>query len=877
MWDVAALNNRGVDAFESGCIPDATRCFRDAVGVFAPALPPVSVLAMESKSSQSVQVFPSPLVPQCSAAEARGMSRQVSMDSSHSAASSVDSSDPAIIDDLFHQQANQDVASKIDCGEDNKDTSSQRVSQVAQASASTATGVPSVRGEYDEGMNSYNRPLRIEPPSNGSSREDYYCRTVPVLLFNIGLLHLLGGDDAMASDYFLYALDMVSQCTAGGRAPSQTRLDTAMPILHNLGHIYYRAQNYTLALSMYSRALDIVQNARASSQDEARSNLLAAAATLNCLGVIIFHTSSSSDEGASRALEMLTTALDIRTKLLKELLRDDVEDEDDMTVTASTVSSSKYSLIDALMDNDDDEITDAMSVTPVAPPRQDSSCISRWNQNIDCMRREVATTMNNVGRIHYMLGDHAAALSMYIAAYKIRNQLFSGSVNQLDLAASAFNLGQTYHQLGRLDDGAWICLSFVQSTQCSSTDISLRRFTIPSHLSFPTAAMDLYKKFYGIVSGYLGPTHRDVATILKCMAQIHHDRCQYEEAGQLYCKSLKLAKESLGDLNPEVASILNKMGNMFYENSDFNAAIKAYEEGLAVERAVLQSNHQNIVVTLTNIAQSHKHLGNHDTALERYIEAYTIQRAVFGASDLKVACTLSNIAQVSCRLGDFERALAAYREVLQIRRSAHGDSHVDVAATLNSIGLVLFRQGCHGLAIQSFEESLRVRRKCLGEHRDVAVVLYNIATTHLERGDNDEAMSFYKETLRVERSALGRDHPDLVVTLQHIAQVFRQRGELNQTLVYLDEVLRIERLHNGNNCVRVARLLNKMGNIYLQKADVPGMMECFAEAMRIFEPIRASSNKNMDGGNGSEMEELKITGYNFYSLSILHPECAAAA
>ena len=754
----AILNNLGVDCFEHGRIPDASKCFRNAMRIFAPELP--QSLCREALNLKS---FPSPC--------AQTMTRQVSVDPTQVKLS---------VDDQDSPQAQGQSALPL--------SSSAPTAVPAIGSSSAAT-----RTEYDEGMNSFNRPLRIDSSHKCSSHYDYQ-RTAPVLLFNIGQLNVLSGDDTTAANYFRYALDIINQRSTSAScipscpatpiqplpiAPHSSSLPEpmdAIPILHNLGHIYYRAQNYKLAMDMYSKALVIPQQ---------NDNLPDSASTLNCLGVIFFHMSRNSDENATKALNMLNTSLNIRKKILTY----------------------------------DDQIS------------------------ADESRREIATVMNNVGRVHCTLGDHMAAFQTYVEAYELRKELLPA--NHLDLAASAYNLGQTHHQLGNLDD-----------------------------------AMTLYTEFYEAVSKYLGSSHHDVAIILKCMAQVHHDKSQYEEAAKLYYKSLTATKAALGELHPEVASTLNKIGNMFYENSDFDAAIKVYKEGLAVERAVLQSDHQNIVVTLTNIAQSHKRRGNHTAALERYTEAYNLQQMLLGPiTHPKVAVTLSNVAQVSCRLGQFSRALDAYQEVLQIRHDAHGDNHVDVAAISNSIGLVLFRQGYHSLAIESFEESLRVRRLCLGDqHRDVAVVLYNVATTHLEQGDEDKAMACYAETLRVERSTLGNDHQDLVVTLQHIAQVFCQRGELDKALEYFTEVLRIEKLHHGNSSPIVARLLNKMGNIYLQKADVPNMMECFAEATRIFEasslPSASSDVVDRDEVNDGE---LKITGYNFYSLSILHPECAAAA
>ena len=83
----------------------------------------------------------------------------------------------------------------------------------------------------------------------------------------------------------------------------------------------------------------------------------------------------------------------------------------------------------------------------------------------------------------------------------------------------------------------------------------------------------------------------------------------------------------------------------------------------------------------------------------------------------------------------------------------------------------------------------------------------------------------------------------------------------------------------------MARILNKMGNIYLQKADTSNMMKCFAEATRIFDALnheheQDTSTPRSDIGidvDENANTELNIIGYNFYSLSIKHPESAAAA
>ena len=75
-----------------------------------------------------------------------------------------------------------------------------QVSITASSSTQGSTSASSPRSDYDEGMNCYNRPLRID-----TTKSDDYYRTAPTLLFNIGQLNSLEGDDTAAERYFLKA------------------------------------------------------------------------------------------------------------------------------------------------------------------------------------------------------------------------------------------------------------------------------------------------------------------------------------------------------------------------------------------------------------------------------------------------------------------------------------------------------------------------------------------------------------------------------------------------------------------------------------------------------------------------------------------------
>jgi tetratricopeptide (TPR) repeat protein len=183
---------------------------------------------------------------------------------------------------------------------------------------------------------------------------------------------------------------------------------------------------------------------------------------------------------------------------------------------------------------------------------------------------------------------------------------------------------------------------------------------------------------------------------------------------------------------------------------------------------------------------------------------------------------------------------------------------------MNSIGLVLYYKGDHSLARDYFVQSLKIRSKLLGSDRsDVAVSWYNVATVYLRTGYEDLAIEFYKEVLRIERFAL--DVSELQhLTVNYLGFAYQALGDSEQALDYFSEALEIERTLEGNEGT-LGKLLNLIGNIHLSCGNIPAMMQCYAEAVRL---LRRSG-----GGN----EALIISGLNYYGISKLHPPCAALA
>lgn len=560
-----------------------------------------------------------------------------------------------------------------------------------------------------------------------------------------------------------------------------------IPILHNIGQLQYRRGALRTSLETYEMAL-----ATARSMPDGTVHV---ASALNCLGVLHYHAISPENDDDSEA-------------------RDTMED--------SSTDKAMELFQEAL-----------------ALRRQ---CLG--NDHVD-----VATTLNNIGRIHVQCDQFDQALGYYQDALRIRR--VSLGTNSLDYAATAFNAGQSLHQKGDLNE-----------------------------------AIELYHEFLRVATIKFGRSHRDVAVVLSGIAQIHQEQKNYDKALELYEESLAVGKAALGENHSEIAMLLNRLGNFHFERERLSDALKCYKRGLLIEKKVLPPDHPNIVVTYSNLGEIHRQRSEWDEAVNMYSEALDIlQKKHAGADNSEVASTLNTIGLINDQRGDSCMSLHYLQDALAMRRrlaAAGGNDQaiLDVAATLVYIGTILFRRSLFPAAIELFSESLGLRQKILGkDHRDTAFVLYNIALVHQNRGDYEKSIEYYTETLRIEKIVLGERHKDVCMTLFKLGEVNKNAGKSAEALQCFQESLEIERSlsnnpsrvigrrnhSNGPDPAAMARTLTEIGNIHLANGDVVPMMDAFNEASRLYRSA------------GLSPQNIVISGQHAYATDFSFPEAAPAA
>jgi tetratricopeptide (TPR) repeat protein len=558
-------------------------------------------------------------------------------------------------------------------------------------------------------------------------------------------------------------------------------------ILHNIGQLQYRRGELKSSMETYELALT---HARSMPDGDVH-----VASALNCLGVLHYHANSSDND-------------------------DEKEDSNIM---------------------DDSSTEKAMDLFQQA--------LALRQQCLGPDHVDVATTLNNIGRIHVQGDQFDQALRYYQDALRIRR--VSLGTNSLDYAATAFNAGQSLHQKGDLNE-----------------------------------AIELYHEFLRVATIKFGKSHRDVAVVLSGIAQIHQEQKNYDKALELYEESLAAGKAALGENHSEIAMLLNRLGNFHFERERLSDALKCYKRGLRIEKKVLPPDHPNIVVTYSNLGEIHRQRSEWDEAANMYGEALEIlKKKHAGADNSEVATTLNTIGLINDQRGDTCTSLNYLRDALAMRRrlvaaGGNDQASLDVSATLVYIGTILYRRSLFPAAIELFTESLQIRQNILGkDHRDTAFVMYNIALVHQQRGDYENSILFYTETLRIEKVVLGESHKDVCMTLFKLGEVNKNAGKTVEALQCFQESLEIERNlsnnpsqavgrrhhSNGPDPAAMARTLTEIGNIHLVNGDVVPMMDAFNEASRLYRSA------------GLSPHNIVISGQHAYAIDFSSPEAAPAA
>ena len=160
---------------------------------------------------------------------------------------------------------------------------------------------------------------------------------------------------------------------------------------------------------------------------------------------------------------------------------------------------------------------------------------------------KVAQTYNNLGTVHYCLGQYHEAKEYYEKALIIRKKIFGEK--HANVAASYNNLGAVYQHLGQYNE-----------------------------------AKEYYEKALIIRKKIFGEEHADVAVSYTNLGVVYQHLGQYSEAKEFYEKSLIIGKKIFGEKHADVAVSYNNLGVVYQHLGQYHEAKEYHEKALIIRK-----------------------------------------------------------------------------------------------------------------------------------------------------------------------------------------------------------------------------------------------------------------------------------------------------
>ena len=310
-----------------------------------------------------------------------------------------------------------------------------------------------------------------------------------------------------------------------------------------------------------------------------------------------------------------------------------------------------------------------------------------------------AQTLNNVGEVHYLLGELKESLDSFAHAL----DLWIQSGDRRGQALAHINLGYTHSDSGNLQKASD---HFRQALALWRT-VEDRR------------GEGLAQTALGAINSFIG--ERQLALNA------------YEQALRIF--------RTYGDRQSESVA-LNSIGQVYEDLSDLQTALDYYKLALELNRR--SGNRDSEAVIQYYVGRVYRLMGNHEQALSYYNQSLRLCRRL--GKKRVAAYVFNDIGIIYESLGRRQFALDQYKEVLKFYRKA-GDRRGQ-ATTLKTIGDVYYSTGERERAVACYEEALSYSRAAWDRSGE-AEALYNIARAERDAGKTDSALSYITESIKI--------------------------------------------------------------------------------------------------------------------------------
>lgn len=296
-------------------------------------------------------------------------------------------------------------------------------------------------------------------------------------------------------------------------------------------------------------------------------------------------------------------------------------------------------------------------------------------------------SLNDVGRVFRLRGDHASSETHYRLAIDMCSELGIPTLT----ASTQNNLGVLLKRRSDFDE-----------------------------------AESLLRKSVATRREVLGDTNKETAESLTNLAAVLKHQGKLDAAEQTYRESIEAFRRSVGERHYRVAVGLNNLALVLRERNALEEAVKIAHESLAIRRQVFGDRHPAIATGTHNLAMLLVDTGDFEQGERKYRDALALRRDLLGPRHPSVAITLNNLADLLVRQGHPHSAEPLIREALVIKQEKYSPSHPSIAGSRLVLGRILIALGRNSSAESEIREAISVLEDRLPAGHDRITQAYEV-------------------------------------------------------------------------------------------------------------------------------------------------------
>ncbi len=324
------------------------------------------------------------------------------------------------------------------------------------------------------------------------------------------------------------------------------------------------------------------------------------------------------------------------------------------------------------------------------------------------------------------------------------------------------------------------------------------------------------------------------AKALNGLGEYQYKKRNFDEAEQLYRKSLALREKYLGSLHEEVANSLNNLGNCLVSTGRYGDALEMHQKALDIRKQVLPEGDPAFAVSYINIGNCLFLSGNYAAALAQFEEALQIRLKTMDSDHPKMAPLYNNLGNCFAELGRTDMARSYYEQSLAIRKNYFGADHPASASVLENLGDISAGSGDYLAALDNYREAYSIQSKVQGGNSLAASSLWHkMGLCFQYKGNYVQAIQYHLRAVSVFLKELGAEHPRLAELYSNIGNCYADKKEAEQAELYYRKSLHIFQAAYPNGHPSIAQAYNNLGYVLLDQKDYAGALNLFLAAENI--------------------------------------------